>query len=389
MTKFLKCVTWSDATEAKQAVELLSQWANIDVDDALELLGPNFHNRSVRSYAVKQLGRADDDDLLLYLLQLVQALKFEWRTTSSSSGSIISDEKNRAVLAEVTAPGVDLTEHSLAEFLIERAVRNPVLGNFFHWYLMVECEDKALGKMYAKVAYQFMKSMMELPSGAQRRDILRRQGELVAVLSNISKEVRGIKDGRPKKIEYLHAKISDPRNGLTSFPPLPLPLDATVHVTGIRPELVTVFKSSLAPLKITFTTVSGDDYPILFKTGDDLRQDQLVIQIITLMDKLLRKENLDLKLTAYRVLATGSDCGMLQFIPSQSLASILAENGGSLIQYLRTHNLDESTTATYSINPAVMEAYVKSCAGYCVITYLLGVGDRHLDNLLLSASGTW
>lgn len=58
------------------------------------------------------------------------------------------------------------------------------------------------------------------------------------------------------------------------------------------------------PLGLTFLTTAGARYGVIFKTGDDLRQDQLVIQLIQLMDRLLKKENLDLKLTPYRVLAT-------------------------------------------------------------------------------------
>ena len=46
----------------KQAVEvLLPLWTEIATDDALELLGPNTVDSRVRSFAVKQLRRADDD----------------------------------------------------------------------------------------------------------------------------------------------------------------------------------------------------------------------------------------------------------------------------------------------------------------------------------------
>jgi hypothetical protein len=48
---------------------------------------------------------------------------------------------------------------------------------------------------------------------------------------------------------------------------------------------------------------------VIYKCGDDVRQDQLVIQLITLMDRLLKRENIDLRLTPYRVLATSPDTG--------------------------------------------------------------------------------
>jgi hypothetical protein len=47
-----------------------------------------------------------------------------------------------------------------------------------------------------------------------------------------------------------------------------------------------------------------------------------VIQMVSLMDRLLKLENLDLHLTPYHVLATGQDEGMLEFIPSSSLAQV-------------------------------------------------------------------
>ena len=64
LTKFLKSVVWTDAGEVKQAVEvLLPSWTDIEMEDALELLGPGeaFRDRRVRGYAVRQIARADDD----------------------------------------------------------------------------------------------------------------------------------------------------------------------------------------------------------------------------------------------------------------------------------------------------------------------------------------
>lgn len=190
--------------------------------------------------------------------------------------------------------------------------------------------------------------------------MLKRQGEFVAALSTKAKELRASKDPRPKKIDKLRHYIADPKHGLSPFPaPLTLPLDPRVEITNIAADRSTVFKSNLFPMLLWLETEEGE-FPIMFKNGDDLRQDQLVIQLFTLMDRLLRKENLDLKLSPYSVLATGSTEGMIQFVRSKSLAGIVGEYG-TLLNYLKVDHANEGAIGTFGVEPAVLDTFVRSC----------------------------
>lgn len=86
LTKFLKSVTWRDPSEVKQAVEeLLPQWTEIDMDDALELLGPGTVDSRVRAFAVKQLNRAEDEVcILINFVMLYNILVRNWCYISCS-----------------------------------------------------------------------------------------------------------------------------------------------------------------------------------------------------------------------------------------------------------------------------------------------------------------
>uniref|UniRef100_A0A672RVN9 Phosphatidylinositol 3-kinase catalytic subunit type 3 n=1 Tax=Sinocyclocheilus grahami TaxID=75366 RepID=A0A672RVN9_SINGR len=410
LTKFLKCVNWDLPQEAKQALELLGKWRPMDVEDSLELLSSQFTNPTVRRYAVARLQQADDEDLLMYLLQLVQALKYEnfndiqgglepaskrdsqgVLTESSTIGDLDSDLFCSSQMASTvtvmpsTQKGKEGTDgenlevsQDLCTFLISRACKNSTLANYLYWYVIVECEDQDTQQrdpkthdMYLNVMRRFSQALLKGDKSVRvMRSLLASQQTFVDRLVQLMKAVQRESGNRKKKTERLQGLLADNEKvNLSEIEPIPLPLEPQIRIKGIIPETATLFKSALMPAKLIFKTEDGEQYPVIFKHGDDLRQDQLILQIISLMDKLLRKENLDLKLTPYKVLATSTKHG------HQSIH----------ILFFRKHAPNDK--GPYGISSEVMDTYVKSCAGYCVITYILGVGDRHLDNLLLTKTG--
>ena len=90
LTKFLQCVDWGSNQESEEALDLLAKWQPLEPAAALELLTPKFQSPvhpKVRKYAMSRLQCADNEELLLYLLQLVQALRYEIPSFSEQATS--------------------------------------------------------------------------------------------------------------------------------------------------------------------------------------------------------------------------------------------------------------------------------------------------------------
>ncbi|KAL9641989.1 hypothetical protein ABK040_004045 [Willaertia magna] len=373
LTKFLRSVDWSIEKEKREAYQCLISWTEIDTVDALFLLSKYFKGvEIVRNYAVSILVKAKDNEVLMILLQLVQALRYEH----------------------------DMRTCKLADFLIERSESSFLIANDLYWYLTIECEDKVKGDFYfslrQRVLAHFKNKNLE-----NYIDQINRQKRLVTNLRNIWTELRNnTRVTRNVKIKALQTKIERINkgeenewklifnDGLNNY--LRIPVHPQLATSGILKDDATIFNSATTPIKISFITNNTttkinnlDIYPIIFKVGDDLRQDQLIIQLIHLMDNILKNNGLDLKLTPYRVLACSSTEGFVECVtPSTPFAKII-ETNQRIEVWLREQNANKQEKEFNE----VLDNFMKSCAGYCVITYILGIGDRHLDNLLLTPDG--
>lgn len=89
--------------------------------------------------------------------------------------------------------------------------------------------------------------------------------------------------------------------------------------------------------------------------------------------------------TRYAVLATRAKVGIMEFVDHSMPVQLILDTHGSIRNFLAKKNPDPLIKG--GVHPTVMDTFIKSVAGSCVMTYILAIGDRHLDNILITESG--
>nr|XP_032608911.2 phosphatidylinositol 4-phosphate 3-kinase C2 domain-containing subunit beta [Taeniopygia guttata] len=334
---------------------LLGQWSSMSHQDALGLLHATFPDQEVRRTAVQWIDSISDTELLDYLPQLVQALKYECYLDSP-----------------------------LVRFLMKRAICDLKITHYFFWLLKDGLKDSQFS-----IRYQYLLAALLCCCGKGLREEFDRQCLLVSTLARLAQQVR---DAAPSARQaILREGLEDVAQFFKAHGSCRLPLSPSLLVKGIVPRDCSYFNSNAVPLKLSFQNVDplGENIRVIFKCGDDLRQDMLTLQMIRIMNKIWVQEGLDMRMVIFRCFSTGRGRGMVEMIPNaETLRKIQVEHGvtGSfkdrpLADWLQKHNPKEDEYEK------AVENFIYSCAGCCVATYVLGICDRHNDNIMLKTTG--
>ncbi|NWZ47467.1 P3C2G kinase, partial [Haliaeetus albicilla] len=344
-----------DRTTVSEMYAVLRRWTFSNPLEALGLLTFSFPDQDIRKTAVQQIENMSNDELLEYLPQLVQVLKFEWSL-----------------------------ESPLVKLLLNRSLQSIQVAHQLYWLL-----KNAQNEVHFRIWYQKLLAALQFCAGKTLNNEFSKEGKLIRILEDMAKKVKAASD--PKRKEVLKGELNRLQQFFQEVKVCRLPLNPALVVQGIEADSCSYFTSNAFPLKISFINANGPggNINVIFKIGDDLRQDMLVLQIIRVMDSIWLQEGMDMQMIIYRCLSTGKGQGLVQMVPDAiTLAKIHRESG--LIGPLKENTIKKWFRHHHPLESSYQEAvrnFFYSCAGWCVVTFILGVCDRHSDNIMLTNAG--
>lgn len=233
-----------------------------------------------------------------------------------------------------------------------------------------------------------LRAIFAVSGGAVRHRLLAQQ-VFVQSLNTAAANVQSSKESaKPivlaRFMEQLHHQLRDT--------PTLVPLSASLVANGVDVKNCTYFNSNTFPLKLVLNSKENDGGVIkaIYKVGDDARQDMLTLQMIRVMDKIWLKAGIDLRMVSFKCVPTGWKAGIVEFVEDASTLRQIQVTANSVTGSFKPEVLHD-WLQKHNPGPNEFESAVKnftsSCAGYSVVTYIMGIGDRHNDNIMVKSSG--
>lgn len=371
LSKVLQCVDWGDPLQVSEVHQFIDECPTIKPVSAMELLDVQFPDKCVREYAVSCFRSLSDQDLVEFLPQLVQVIKCEPYHFSPLVG-----------------------------FLVPRALRKLLVGHSLFWHLKADLHMDGISVrfkllietlfMHEDLRHRIEHELMAVQVFTDIANAMKGESELASI--------EGLDDHERLRM-YLSQAMEDGR-----FPPsFMIPTNPSFVATSVDYSACKVKSSNTRPLYLTLKNDDGDPVKFFFKTGDDVRTDHLALQMIRIMDKLWQAEaakgrddgiDLNLCMQPYTVVSTADQVGIIECVTGATTqADIVLNQGGAFYSLYTNHGRSTLANWLKKKNPGersfrkAQENFVKSLAGYSVATYILGIGDRHNDNIMVSEAG--
>ncbi|XP_050552888.1 phosphatidylinositol 4-kinase alpha isoform X1 [Spodoptera frugiperda] len=371
--------------DAHELVHMIT-WARVSPVEALSYFSRQYppHPLSAQA-AVNTLTSYPSSAVLLYIPQLVQALRHD------TMGYVAELIKSLAKKSQVVAHQLIWNMHTNLYTDEEMHNKDPALFDILE-SLTKNIVDRLSGpaKAFYEREFDFFSQITNIsgiirpfPKGAERKRACLEALKTVKVQpgcylpSNPDSMVIDIdyKSGTPMqsaaKAPYL-ARFRVRKYGIDEMEAIAMAISA-----GEDPPT--------EDGKDRFTGIAAEVWQAaIFKVGDDVRQDMLALQVISLFKNIFQQVGLDLYLFPYKVVATAPGCGVIECVPNaKSRDQLGRQTDIGMYEYFIKKYGDESTREFQ----AARRCFVTSMAAYSVIGFLLQIKDRHNGNIMLDVDG--